>query len=192
MGSWRLSEKSIERGPETLQLAAAMAILDTLSIFMNLGLPSHSWIHGSALENCGVRVKWPNDVWLRTAEKLGKLCGVLVEGKTQGDDVQIVLGIGMNRTSAPELEESIGWKELFSESLEEVLPVIHASVASLLEVHALIGHCDTDEILSSIYASMRMTLSEWLPCAFGLDGGGGLWTEGGAVRTTRELQWKWT
>ncbi len=192
MGSWRLSEKSIERGPETLQLAATMAILDTLSIFMNLGLPSHSWIHGSALESCGVRVKWPNDVWLRTAAKLGKLCGVLVEGKTQGDDVQIVLGIGMNRTSAPELEESIGWKELFSESLEEVLPVIHASVASLLEVHAMIGHCDTDEILSSIYASMRMTLSEGLPCAFGLDGEGGLWTEGGVVRTTRELQWKWT
>ena len=169
-----------------------MAKLDTLSIFMNLGLSSHSWIHGSALESCGIRVKWPNDVWLRTSANLGKLCGVLVEGRTQGDDVQIVLGIGINRTVVSELAESIGWDELFSESLEEILPVIHASVASLLEVHARIGHCETDEILSSIYASMRMTLSEGLPCAFGLDGKGGLWTDGGVVRTTEEIQWRWT
>ena len=159
---------------------------------MNLGLPSHSWIHGSPLESCGVRVKWPNDVWLRKPTKLGKLCGVLVEGRTQGNDVQIVLGIGINRRGLPELAESIGWEELFTASLEEMLPVIHASVASLLEVHPPIGHCDRDEILSSIYASMRMTMSEGLPSAFGLDEKGGLRTDRGVVRTTGEIQWRWS
>ena len=191
MGSWLLSKNSIERGPENIQLAATMAVLDTISVFMNHGLPSHSWIHGSALETCGVRVKWPNDVWLRTQEKIGKLCGVLVEGRTQGDDVQIVLGIGMNKISSSELPESIGWGELFSESIEELIPVIHASVASVLEVHPLIDDYDRECVLSSIFSSMRMTLSEGVPQAYGLDDSGGLRTHEEIVRTTGQIQWKW-
>jgi len=192
MGSWLLSKKSIDRGPENIQLASTVAVLDTLSAFMNHGLPSHSWIHGSALENYGVRVKWPNDVWLRTSEKIGKLCGILVEGRTQGDDVQIILGIGLNKTTIPELAESIGWDELFSESTEDLIPVIHASVASLLEVHAMIDDYDVGCVMSSIFTSMRMTLSEGFPLSYGLDDLGGLQTHEGVVRTTGEIQWKWT
>ncbi len=192
MGSWLLSKKSIESGPENIQLASTVAILDTLSVFMNLGLPSHSWIHGSALENNGVRVKWPNDVWLRTSAKIGKLCGILVEGRTQGDDVQIVLGIGLNKTSIPELDESIGWNELFSESIEDLIPVIHASVASLLEVHAMIDDYDAEYVLSSIFTSMRMSLSEGVPLSYGLDESGGLLSHEGVVRTTGGIQWTWT
>ena len=62
MGSWLLSKKSIERGPEVVQLASTVAILDTFSILLNHGLPSHSWVHGSNLEARGFRVKWPNDI----------------------------------------------------------------------------------------------------------------------------------
>jgi biotin-(acetyl-CoA carboxylase) ligase len=192
MGSWLLSKKSIDRGPENIQLASTVAVLDTISVFMNYGLPSHSWIHGSSLENYGVRVKWPNDVWLRTSTKIGKLCGILVEGRTQGDDVQIILGIGLNKTAIPELTESIGWDELFSESIEDLIPVIHASVASLLEVHAMIDDYDAVCVMSSIFTSMRMTLSEGVPLSYGLDDSGGLQTHRGVVRTTGEIQWTWT
>ena len=191
MGSWILDKNSIERGPENIQLASNLAILDTISVFTDHGLPSHSWIHGSALEACGIRVKWPNDVWLRTQEKIGKMCGILVEGRTQGEDVQFVLGIGMNRTSISELTESSGWSELFSESVEEVIPVIHASVASLLEVHPMINDYDSEAVLSSIFSSMRMTMSEGFPQSFGLDDLSGLRTRGGIVRTTGQIEWKW-
>jgi len=192
MGSWLLSKNSIERGPENIQLASTVAILDTLAVFMDLGLPSHSWVHGSALEDMGIRVKWPNDVWLRTSARIGKLCGILVEGRTQGDDAQIVLGIGMNRVSVAELAESIGWNELFPESIYELIPVIHASVASMLEIHPMIDDYDVDCVLSSIFTSMRMTLSEGFPTSYGLDDIGGLQTNEGVVRTTGEIQWNWT
>ena len=172
-------------------MASNLAILDTISVFTDHGLPSHSWIHGSALEACGIRVKWPNDVWLRTQEKIGKMCGILVEGRSQGEDVQFVLGIGMNRTSISELTESSGWSELFSESVEEVIPVIHASVASLLEVHPMINDYDSEAVLSSIFSSMRMTMSEGFPQSFGLDDLSGLRTRGGIVRTTGQIEWKW-
>ena len=191
MGSWLLSKNSIERGPENIQLAATMAVLDTISVFMNHGLPSHSWIHGSVLETSGIRVKWPNDIWLRTPKKIGKMCGILVEGRTQGDEMQIVLGIGMNRMSISELSESIGWSELFSESVDELIPVIHASVASVLEVHSMIDDFDRECVLRSVFSSMRMTFSEGLPHSYGLDDSGGLRTHKGIVRTTGQIQWKW-
>ena len=105
--------------------------------------------------------------------------------------MQIVLGIGINKTSVLELSESIGWNDLFSVSIDELIPVIHASVASLLEVHPMISDYDADSVLSSIFSSMRMTLSEGGPQAYGLDNLGGLRTHEGIVRTTGQIQWKW-
>ena len=191
MGSWLLSEKSIERGPEVLQLASTVAVLDAFSVLLNHGLPSHSWIHGSNLEEYGLRVKWPNDIWLRTSTQLGKLCGVLVEGRTQGDDVRIILGIGINRTSVEEFADSIGWDQISPGSFEELLPIMHASIASALETHPLIPDVPGDDVLNSIYTSMRWTLSEGFPRAFGLDSKGGLRTQAGMIRSTDEIEWNW-
>lgn len=39
-----------------------------------------------------VRLKWPNDLMLDS----GKLGGILVEGVTRGDDVYVIVGIGLN------------------------------------------------------------------------------------------------
>lgn len=191
MGSWALSDKSINRGPEVVQLAATVAVLDTFSALLNLGLPSHSWVHGSELEACGLRVKWPNDIWLRSQDTIGKLCGVLVEGRTQGDDVQVVLGIGINRKSVPQLIESVGWNKLFPHTFEEIFPIIHASVASLLEVHPMVADSDEGCVFNTIYAMMRLTLAESRTQAFGLDSKGGLHTHAGIVRSTGEIQWEW-
>jgi len=191
MGSWLLSNKSIERGPEILQLASTVAVLDTFSILLNHGLPSHSWIHGSSLEVSGLRVKWPNDIWLRTPTSLGKMCGVLVEGRTQGDDVRIILGVGLNRTSVSEFADSIGWDQIFSGDVEEILPLLHASIASSLEIHPLVPDVQEVDVLNSIYATMRCTLSEGEPVAFGLDGKGGLQTHNDIIRSTGEIEWKW-
>tara|TARA_B110000438_G_scaffold259984_1_gene269750 strand:- start:3173 stop:4582 length:1410 start_codon:yes stop_codon:yes gene_type:complete len=191
MGSWALSPKSINRGPEVIQLAANVAVLDTFSALLDLGLPSHSWIHGSELEACGLRVKWPNDIWLRSQETIGKLCGVLVDGKTQGEAVQVVLGIGINRKPVPQLIEAIGWDKLFPHTYEEIFPIIHASVASLLEVHPMVADSDESDVFNTIYTMMRFTLAESKTQAFGLDPKGGLHTGAGIVRSTGEIQWDW-
>jgi len=191
MGSWAISKDSIKRTPEMVQMASNVAILDTLSVGLNIGLPSHSWIHGSALERQGVRVKWPNDIWLRTSDHIGKLCGILVEGRTKGEDIQIVLGVGMNRNAVPQLEDSIGWDVLFPNSFEEIWPIIHASVASVLEIHPMVPNTDIENVFRSLYSSMRCTLNEGHPAVFGLDYKGGLRTEKGIIRSTSEIQWKW-
>ena len=191
MGSWALCRNSIGRGPQFLQMAANVALLDSFSALLNSGLPSHSWVHGSSLEDVGLRVKWPNDIWLRNGGNIGKLCGVLVEGRTQGDDVQIVLGIGINKNPTPVLDYSMGWESLFHLEFEDVFPVIHASVASLLENHPLLTDCEHADVLNSVYATMRFAISEGEPLAFGLDKKGGLRTPSGVVESTGEIQWDW-
>ena len=191
MGSWALCKNSIESGPQFLQMASNVALLDSFSALLNSGLPSHSWVHGSSLEEVGLRVKWPNDIWLRNGGHIGKLCGILVEGRTQGDDVQIVLGIGINKKPTPVLDYSMGWESLFNLEFEDIFPVIHASVASLLETHPLLPDCEHADILNSVYSTMRSTISEGIPFVFGLDEKGGLRTPSGVIESTGEIQWDW-
>ena len=191
MSSWALDKKSINKGPENLQLAANIAVMDTISCFLGLGLPSHNWVNCSPLEAKGIRIKWPNDIWLRNSERIGKMCGVLVESKSQGEKMDIVLGIGMNRYPVQDFDESMGWDELFSESIEELLPVIHASISSLLEIHNRIPDFSHETIMHTVYASMRCTLCETSFDAFGLDSHGGLLTKKNSILTTEELEWVW-
>ncbi|MEE2748225.1 MAG: 50S ribosomal protein L11 methyltransferase [Candidatus Thermoplasmatota archaeon] len=192
MGSWLLSENSINRGSEYLQLAANVAVLDTFSTALKRGLPSHTWVNGSSLEEMGFRVKWPNDIWLRSESKFGKLCGILIEGRTRGDDVRIVLGIGINRYDVEKFEKSIGWDRLYPGDFDDIQPIIHASIASLLEVHPMVDDVSYNDILNSIYSVMRCTCSEGVPRAFGLDENGGLKTTQGVVRSTGEIEWEWS
>ena len=69
--------------------------------------------------------------------------------------------------------------------------MIHASVASVLEKHILIPDCDKADLLGSVYATMRFTLCEGKPKAFGLDENAGLRTATSIVRTTGDIQWIW-
>ena len=69
--------------------------------------------------------------------------------------------------------------------------MIHASVASLLEKHKMVPDCNKMDILNSVYSTMRHTLSEGGPLAFGLDQNGGLRTPECTIRATGEVQWVW-
>jgi biotin-(acetyl-CoA carboxylase) ligase len=119
------------------------------------------------------------------------MCGLLVESKSQGEKMDIVLGIGMNRYPVQDVVESMGWEELFSESIEELLPVIHASISSLFEIHNRIPDFSHETIMRTVYASMRCTLCETNIDAFGLDSHGGLLTKKNSILTTEELEWVW-
>ena len=85
----------------------------------------------------------------------------------------------------------MGWESLFHLEFEDVFPVIHASVASLLENHPLLTDCEHADVLNSVYATMRFTISEGEPLAFGLYKKGGLRTPSGVVESTGEIQWDW-
>ena len=191
MGSWSLNPKSIEYGPEFLQYAASLSVMDTISVFKNLGLPSHSWTHCSALEDLGIRVKWPNDIWLRTPSKIGKICGILTQGRTKGDETRVALGIGLNQIEVPDVEHSIGWDTLFEADLDDLIPVLHASIASTLEIHELIKPISFDTVLSSVFAAMRMTFCEGEPTSFGIDTKGGLYGKNQTVRVSENWSWIW-
>ncbi len=191
MGSWALHRKSIEWGPEFIQYAASLAVIDTLSTFMNQGLPTHSWTHTSKLEKQGVRVKWPNDIWIRRSGNVGKLCGILAQGRSKGQENRIALGIGLNRNSVPEISDSIGWDVLFGVDVEKLIPVLHASVASILEFHPFIKPPKKEDILSAVFANMRLTLSEGSPRSFGIDAAGGLLGINQVHQMSEDWGWKW-
>lgn len=70
----------------------------------------------------GLRLKWPNDVWLQ-GRKLG---GILIETAGQGDQRVAVIGIGLNIAprEAAGLSTPPAW-------LQEVLPDVDAGAALL-------------------------------------------------------------
>ena len=79
-------------------------------------------------------LKWPNDLFLRSAEgRLSKAGGVLFEATTQGTNTRTVLGIGLNTT----VHQNSPWSgvqdlgiDLDAASLHRLL---HAMIASLFE-----------------------------------------------------------
>jgi BirA family biotin operon repressor/biotin-[acetyl-CoA-carboxylase] ligase len=81
----------------------------------------------------GVRLKWPNDVWL--ADR--KIGGVLVELKTEaGGPAQAVLGIGLNLRLSPEARRSIEAGGVRVAALSDACPAPvsrNGLVAALLE-----------------------------------------------------------
>ncbi len=192
MGSWKLHKKSINRDPKSLQYASTLAVLDTFSVFTNCGLPSHSWVNSSALEKIGIRVKWPNDIWFRTQSRIGKMCGILVQGRTKGDRTCVALGIGLNRCSVKGAADSIGWEEFVDLSLEEMIPVLHASISSTLECHPLVKELQSEEIIAPIFTAMRMTLCEGKPESFGITSDGDLYGVNQIRTMNEEWSWNWS
>ena len=70
-------------------------------------------IDGLALAPLGVRLKWPNDLVHEASKK--KVGGILIESVIQGDQVQLLIGVGINLTKIedPALSQ-------IASSLEEV------------------------------------------------------------------------
>ena len=112
----------------------------------------HAWMHstmdqlrvGEALVRllkgwslCGendICLKWPNDVYIRTAKgRMAKAGGVLFEAVSQGSKHRLVLGIGAN-TRASNGSEFAGLADLGLEVDATTLhSAVHALVASLFE-----------------------------------------------------------
>jgi len=72
------------------------------------------------------KIKWPNDVYANSR----KLAGILVESKTRGEFVEIIVGVGMNvnneippelRERAVNLKELVGHEVSLATALDEII-----------------------------------------------------------------------
>lgn len=50
-------------------------------------------------------IKWPNDILLKKNQKIGKLAGILIETQWKESHWNIVIGIGLNWKSIPEIHD---------------------------------------------------------------------------------------
>jgi len=192
MGSWIINGKSIERGPEWLQIAASVAIIDSISASLMLGIPSHCWTNSAYLEDLGVRIKWPNDIWYNGTKGFGKMAGVLIEGRTQGEDVRVVLGIGFNKTPPPGREFTIGWDSLIDIETEIMEVIMNASIASVTEEHPKLPPINLKRIFSVAYSAMRCGLSETRSIFYGLSDNGCIYSDRGVIDSTTGVhRWEW-
>ncbi len=160
-GSWTLDSPDGEQpsGVGNLQLCAALATAEAISCTLELPLPSTHWTHAAALAKRGVAVRWPNDIWLPS----GKVAGCLVEGRQQGDQYSLVLGIGVNLPTGLGQQHEFplaGLSELEDSSceLDEFSIYLDASVASLFERNPMLPPISTTRIRRSLWALM----SQWL------------------------------
>lgn len=185
-GSWALDLPD-DRQPGDigdLQLKAALSVAEAVACTLELPLTSTHWTHAAALSERGVAVRWPNDIWLPS----GKAAGCLVEGRQQGEQNSVVLGIGVNLpTGASEQHEfplaGLSQLEGFSCGLEEFSRFLDASVASLFECNPVVPDASNTLIRRSLWALMTRWLADGRCCRgkaeswgrpVGLDGGGGL------------------
>lgn len=84
-----------------------------LSVLLRLERPEFlTWISllsavvcARAIQQLGdarVRLKWPNDLWVKEHDEWRKVGGILCEGQSQAGNALVILGIGINCSSAPQ------------------------------------------------------------------------------------------
>ena len=85
-------------------------------------------------------VKWPNDLYYEDK----KICGILLQSKTQGDDNRLVLGIGIN----------------INNSISELPKEVRDKSASLIDI---IGKkIDKEEIITNLLGRINIYYNELL------------------------------
>ncbi len=161
IGSWSMGIESIKRGPEGLQLGAALAIADAVSAILHQPLPSHGWKWAHNLGNNGVFIKWPNDLWIRSDEKYGKMAGVLAESRGKGDLTTIALGIGLNLQSSKQGDfPTSSLSEIADECPDrlEFSQILHASIAGRFDEPTILGPFIDDRVSTPAWELMRPLL----------------------------------
>jgi biotin-[acetyl-CoA-carboxylase] ligase BirA-like protein len=124
-GTWTLALGPPTMSPGLMQILAGHAVIATHRI---LGVNESS-----------MALKWPNDVIQAAQGNTGKVAGVLVEGRSKGEQSKIVVGIGVNFASEQSAEPSYPIAHLLDAvpkmKIEHYERVIHAIIASYFEHH---------------------------------------------------------
>jgi BirA family transcriptional regulator, biotin operon repressor / biotin---[acetyl-CoA-carboxylase] ligase len=126
----------------SLDIKAGQFVLDGFSLFTGLCVIEgiERWWKATLIPNGPeylprapeLKLKWPNDLVVDSAQGLLKIAGVLVETKVQGAQVRLVVGVGVNvfgdfNAATREPEET---KALSPSSLIPVVPSLLNDVSS--------------------------------------------------------------
>jgi len=158
-GSWMIDSELCSNIIGNFQLSAALSVVDSICAILNRPLPSIHWSKCRKINDLGINIRWPNDIW----DSNGKLAGCLIEGRQVGENQSIVLGIGANINPGDEREfEMSGIREICGNdlSLEEFASILNCSVSSLFEIHPLSPFPDANKHQNSIWMLMSNYLSE--------------------------------
>lgn len=138
-----------------IQLKSACAVADACAAMAEIPLPGESDFGINEFAECGLTIKWPNDIWL----KGGKLAGILVESRSIGDRIRIVIGIGINRLKRKGnggLIEAISTLEdlgIAHYSIVKIEAVIAASLASHFQSDKIASHHTEIEVCETVLKS---------------------------------------
>ncbi|MDP6869414.1 MAG: 50S ribosomal protein L11 methyltransferase [Candidatus Poseidoniaceae archaeon] len=111
-GSWIVSN-SPDINPGFLQICGALAVINSIPV-------------------PGLNLKWPNDIIIDGR----KVCGILAESQSIGDNINVVLGIGINlKSSDDDFNFDAAYiDELIPCNAAIIDPIITAELASLIEL----------------------------------------------------------
>ena len=131
-GSWIVSEGK-DFNPGLIQLAGGLAVIN-------------------AIKDQTLKLKWPNDIIYDGR----KLCGILVEGKTIGDETKVIIGIGINLKDADKFDKlSIAsLDEISNYSHDDLDTLLHIELSSLLERKENLPPVDFESIRKQVIELM--------------------------------------
>ncbi len=123
--SWKIANQR-EITPEILQILCGYIVKESFESA------------DSPFSDCKVLLKWPNDLILVKKNYWGKVCGILVESISKGNDNQIVIGIGINISNGgieSDTKFPIGFAEWYSKNItkEFLFNQIHCRLAGMFE-----------------------------------------------------------
>ena len=145
--SWKISKQN-NITPEDLQILCGHIVKQSFESA------------DDANSDCTIVLKWPNDLILIKGEIWGKVCGILVESVSKGNDNKIVIGIGINISSDSKKHSSqfpIGFANWYSDSITKdfLFEQIHCRIAGLFESIEGIPESDIDKIKKSAFDSIN-------------------------------------
>ena len=127
-GSWIVSEGK-DFNPGLIQLAGGLAVIN-------------------AIKDERLKLKWPNDIIYDGR----KLCGILVEGKTIGDETKVIIGIGINLKDGDKFDKLLiaSLDEISNYSHEDLDKLLHIELSSLLEEKENLPPVDFESIRKQV------------------------------------------
>ena len=170
-GSWVIAE-GVDINPGLIQLAGGLAFLNSI-------------------EDNRLKLKWPNDILYENR----KICGILVEGRSMGNETKVIIGVGINLKGDEKFEEFeiASLDEIYKISHEIVDTRLNIELSSLLEEREGIPPVDFEGIKKQVHDLMldfgRPMVKGKIYQKFELNGRGELVLEGLIVDDGEEVEW---
>lgn len=150
-GSWKLYDSATLLEPGLLQIVAGTCVKNSI-----LSLTKD-------IKGKEILIKWPNDLLVFESSKWKKFCGILVESRTSGKNMSVVLGIGINLSGTESIgrEFDIGFLQSFTKMIkfEDIQNTIDASIASFFEQKDMIPNISLEDLLQLVNTEVETSIS---------------------------------